>query len=83
MEQFKQIHQDYERGRWRDACYGRLEERRNSYVAKEIRAKKGSVPIRLLLPLFRLLGGVTREEQGRWAAEAEEMLQIGRNTAQC
>ena len=83
MEQFKQIYQDFEGGRWRDACYGRLEERRSSYVAKEIRAKKGSVPIRLLLPLFRLLGGVTREEQGRWAAEAKEMLQIGRNTAQC
>lgn len=76
VDQFKQIREDLGGGRWRDACYGRLEDRRASYVAKEMRARRGSFVTKLLLPLFRSLRAVTEEEREMWAAEAEEMLKV-------
>jgi hypothetical protein len=73
VEQFRQIHEDFEGRKWRDVFYGRLEERRESYVGKEVRVRNGSTLTRLMLPLHRALRGVTKEERKRWAAEAEEV----------
>lgn len=81
-EQYRQVRDDFKAKRWKDAIFGRLEERRESYVAKELRARKGSVPMRLLLPLFRLNNWVTKEEREMWAAEAEAMLQQAKTTAE-
>jgi hypothetical protein len=72
-EQWKLIGDDMRGGRWRDAFYGRFEERRQIYVEKERRARNGSTATQLLLPIHRAYRGVTKEERKQWAAEAEEM----------
>ena len=81
-DQYRRIRDDFKERKLKDAFFGRLEERRESYVAKELRARKGSVPMRLLLPLFRLNRWVTKEEREIWAAEAEAMLQQAKTTAE-
>jgi hypothetical protein len=82
IDQYRQIRDDLAGKKWKDAFFGRLEERKKSYVAKELRARKGSVPMRLLLPVFRLNRWVTKEEREIWAAEAEAMLQDAQTTAE-
>jgi len=72
-EQWKLIGDDMRGGRWRDAFYGRLEERRQIYVERERSARNGSTATQLLLPIHRAYRGVTKEERKQWAAEAEEM----------
>jgi hypothetical protein len=39
-DQYHQIRDDLKGRRWKDAFFGELEERRESYVAKELRARK-------------------------------------------
>lgn len=72
----KEVIEDVRKGRWRDACYGRLERRKESYVKKEMKAGKGPRLARLMLPLHRWSRGVTAEERRLWAAEATELLAV-------
>jgi hypothetical protein len=81
-DRYRRIRDDFKERKWKDALFGRLDERKESYVAKELRARKGSVPMRLLLPLFRLNRWVTKEERDMWAAEAEAVLQEAKTTAE-